>query len=239
MVDQNYFQKYSSKNNIFIAGCDEVGRGPLAGPVVAACASLHQKTYNKKEFTEILDLLKLLGVSDSKKIPQIKREEIIEDLGLELRSDQILSLEISKNTDFRICIQEISVDIIDEINILNASLLAMKKSFVKTHKEDFEGVVLIDGNKKFISDRNHIMYESIVKGDSKSLIIGLASIVAKVYRDRLMQSYSKEYPGYFWEKNAGYGTAQHLEAILQIGITPIHRKSFKGVKEHYEKRRLE
>lgn len=239
MFDLKYFEKYSSKKNIFIAGCDEVGRGPLAGPVVAACASLHQKNYNKEEFTEILNVLNLLGVSDSKKIPQNKREEIVGDLGLELCCNQVLTLEVSKNTDITICIQEISVAIIDEINILNASLLGMKRSFEKSCKEGFEGVVLIDGNKKFISDRNNIEDESVIKGDSKSLLIGLASVVAKVYRDRLMQNYSKEYPGYFWEKNAGYGTAQHLGAIKEIGITPIHRKTFAGVKEYYEKGGLE
>jgi ribonuclease HII len=237
MFDLKYLQKYSSKNNIFIAGCDEVGRGPLAGPVVAACASIHQKNYNLEEMTEILELLIFLGVSDSKKIPQIKREEIVTDLGLTLFTDQMLSIEISKNAELRICIQEISVDVIDEINILNASLTAMKKSFEKSCLEGYGGIVLIDGNKKFISYRRDVELEAVVKGDTKSVLIGLASVVAKVYRDRLMQDLAKKYPGYAWEKNAGYGTKNHLEAIAALGVTPIHRKTFRGVKEYYEEGR--
>jgi ribonuclease HII len=235
MFDQEYFKANEFKNKIFIAGCDEVGRGPLAGPVVAACVSLHQKNFDLQEFLEILEILNLLGVSDSKKIPHFKREMIVEDLGLELSTTQLLKLEISNNSSLRIWIQEISVDIIDEINILNASLLAMKKSFEESCLEDFSGVVLIDGNKKFISDRKDVELEAIIKGDSKSLFIGLASIVAKVYRDRLMKTYSLRYPGYSWEKNAGYGTLQHLQAIASIGVTPYHRKTFRGVKEYYEK----
>jgi ribonuclease HII len=237
MFDLNYFQKYRVQKNIFIAGCDEVGRGPLAGPVVAACASFHQKNFNSEEFSETLELLTLLGVSDSKKIPHKIRAEIIEDLGLTLSTDQVLSLEISKNAEIRICIQEISVDVIDEINILNASLMAMKKSFEKICLEEFRGVVLIDGNKKFTSERQNTELDAVVKGDTKSVLIGLASVVAKVYRDRLMQNLSIKYPGYAWEKNAGYGTGEHLKAIGTLGITPFHRKTFKGVKEYYEKGR--
>jgi ribonuclease HII len=237
MFDLNYFQKYKAQKNIFIAGCDEVGRGPLAGPVVAACASIHQKNYNLEEITVILELLTLLGVSDSKKIPPIKREEIVIDLGLILSTDQVLSLKISKNAKIRICIQEISVDVIDEINILNASLTAMKKSFEQSCLEDYRGVVLIDGNKKFTSERQNTELNAVVKGDTKSILIGLASVVAKVYRDHLMQKLSIKYPGYAWEKNAGYGTSDHLKAIGILGITPFHRKTFKGVKEYYEKGR--
>ncbi len=239
MFDQKYFQQFSSKKDIFIAGCDEVGRGPLAGPVVSACASLHQKKFDKKEFLEILDSLNLLGVSDSKKIPHIKRLSIVETLIPELRVHQTLSIPVSNNAELKIFIQEISVDIIDEVNILNASLLAMRKSFEQSCSELCNGIVLIDGNKKFISKRDNVKLEAVVKGDSKSLFIGLASIFAKVYRDQLMQNYAKQYPGYAWELNAGYGTAKHLEAIAKIGITPIHRKTFKGVKEHYEKGRVE
>lgn len=237
MFDLSYFKKYSTQKNIFIAGCDEVGRGPLAGPVVAACASLHQKNYNLEEITEILELLTLLGVSDSKKIPPKKREEIVEDLELKIFNDQVLILPISKNAELRICIQEISVDIIDDINILNASLTAMKKSFEQSCLEDYGGVVLIDGNKKFISHRKDVELEAVVKGDTKSVLIGLASVVAKAYRDRLMQDLAIKYPGYAWEKNAGYGTKDHLEAIVALGVTPIHRKTFKGVKEFYEEGR--
>lgn len=238
MFDLNYFKKYSNQKNIFIAGCDEVGRGPLAGPVVAACVQLHQKDFDQKEFIQILDWLNLLGVSDSKKLTNNKRDEIVSLLDLKLVSDQVLRLEVSKNAEIKICIQEISVNMIDEINILNASLLAMKLSFLKIREDVYSGIVLIDGNKKFILD-NTVEIVSIVKGDSKSLFIGLASVVAKVYRDQLMKKLSVEYPGYSWEQNAGYGTKKHLEAIRTIGVTKIHRKTFRGVKEFYEEGRLE
>ena len=232
MFDLNYFKKYINQKNIFIAGCDEVGRGPLAGPVVASCVLLHQKQYNEEEFLQILHWLRLLGVSDSKKLTHVKREEIVNKLELNLMSDQVLNLKFSKNAEIRICIQETSVDKIDEINILNASLLAMRNAFLKLFKKNTKGTLLIDGNKTFLTGETIVV--AVVKGDTKSTLIGLASIVAKVYRDRLMTKLGEQFPGYFWEKNAGYGTAKHIEAIKKLGITSIHRKSFKGVKEFYE-----
>ena len=96
---------------------------------------------------------------------------------------------------------------------------------------------MIDGNRAFKSESTSVELLPIIKGDTKSLLIGLASVIAKEYRDQLMAKYCKQYPGYHWGQNAGYGTKKHLEGIALLGITSLHRKTFKGVREHYEERR--
>ena len=175
-----------------IIGVDEVGRGPLAGPVISAAIIL-----NKEMIPE--------GINDSKKLSKKKREVINEEL-------------ISQHS-FAIGIA--SVEEIDKINILQASLLAMKRAVLNLNIKP--QTILIDGNK--LPDLEYNMYP-IIKGDSKSISIAAASIIAKVYRDKLMQDLSLQYPGYYWEKNSGYGTKQHLLALNNLGVTPIHRKSF-------------
>jgi ribonuclease HII len=175
-----------------IIGVDEVGRGPLAGPVISAAIVL-----NKEKIPE--------GINDSKKLSKKKREVINEEL-------------ISQHS-FAIGIA--SVEEIDKINILQASLLAMKRAVLNLNIQP--QTILVDGNK--LPDLEYNMY-SIIKGDSKSISIAAASIIAKVYRDKLMQDLSLQYPGYYWEKNSGYGTKQHLLALNSLGVTPIHRKSF-------------
>ena len=175
-----------------IIGVDEVGRGPLAGPVISAAIIL-----NKEKIPE--------GINDSKKLSKKKREVINEEL-------------ISQHS-FAICIA--SVEEIDKINILQASLLAMKRAVLNLNIKP--QTILVDGNK--LPDLEYNMYP-IIKGDSKSISIAAASIIAKVYRDKLMQDLSLQYPGYYWEKNSGYGTKQHLLALNNLGVTPIHRKSF-------------
>lgn len=175
-----------------IIGVDEVGRGPLAGPVISAAIIL-----NKEKIPE--------GINDSKKLSKKKREVINEEL-------------ISQHS-FAIGIA--SVEEIDKINILQASLLAMKRAVLNLNIKP--QTILIDGNK--LPDLEYNMYP-IIKGDSKSISIAAASIIAKVYRDKLMQDLSLQYPGYYWEKNSGYGTKQHLLALNNLGVTPIHRKSF-------------
>jgi ribonuclease HII len=232
MFDIEYYNKLNIKNS-FIAGVDEVGRGPLAGPVVACVVLAHQKQRDELEFINFLKLLNDLGVTDSKKLTTDKRKKIVNILSLEIIAHQKFQIKISKNMSLIYFIQEISVDEIDEINILNASLKAMKVSFESVFQGS--GILLIDGNKKFITKKN-VALETIVKGDSKSLLIGLASIIAKEYRDNLMKSLSMKYPQYSWEKNAGYGTKVHLDSINKYGVTSHHRKSFKGVKEIYEER---
>ncbi|MDC1302732.1 ribonuclease HII [Pelagibacterales bacterium] len=175
-----------------IIGVDEVGRGPLAGPVISAAIIL-----NKEKIPE--------GINDSKKLSKKKREVINEEL-------------ISQHS-FAIGIA--SVEEIDKINILQASLLAMKRAVLNLNIKP--QTILVDGNK--LPDLEYNMYP-IIKGDSKSISIAAASIIAKVYRDKLMQDLSLQYPGYYWEKNSGYGTKQHLLALNSLGVTPIHRKSF-------------
>ena len=175
-----------------IIGVDEVGRGPLAGPVISAAIVL-----NKEKIPE--------GINDSKKLSKKKREVINEEL-------------ISQH---KFAIGIASVEEIDKINILQASLLAMKRAVLNLNIKP--QTILVDGNK--LPDLEYNMYP-IIKGDSKSISIAAASIIAKVDRDKLMQDLSLQYPGYYWEKNSGYGTKQHLLALNNLGVTPIHRKSF-------------
>lgn len=175
-----------------IAGIDEVGRGPLAGPVVTACVIM--------PYDEMID-----GVYDSKKVSKKNREKLY---------DIILSKAKAVSISIR------NQDRIDEINILNATIECMKESASKlTIKPD---ILLIDAVKLGVCEREM----SIIKGDATSYAIACASIVAKVYRDRIMEDYAKVFPHYDFENNVGYGTRKHIEAIKTYGITPIHRLSF-------------
>lgn len=176
-----------------IAGVDEVGRGPLAGPVTAAAV--------------ILDPLNIPdGMNDSKKLSAKKREGLF---------DQIMATA-------QVSIVHVSVEEIDEINILQASLIGMVRAVDGLgHCPDH---VLIDGNK--IPKGLTIPATAVVKGDAKSLSIAAASIVAKITRDRLMHELANQFPGYGWEKNAGYPTKIHQEALVKLGVTPHHRRSF-------------
>ena len=178
-----------------IAGIDEVGRGPLAGPVIAAAVILDRKNIPE-------------GINDSKKIPKAKRI--------------LLADKIKENSIYAYgAASEIERD---EINILQASLLAMKRA--SDRLSVVPKTTLIDGNFKPDIKNNTI---SIIKGDSKSVSIAAASILAKVYRDEIMLKYSKQFPEYGFQTNSGYGTKEHLSALKNYGITPIHRKSFKPV----------
>ena len=178
----------------YIAGMDEVGRGPLAGPVVTACVVM---PYGNNEMID--------RVFDSKKVSKKNRERLY---------DEIINRAIS----YSISLEEVNV--IDEINILNATIMAMKNSYKELKiKPD---LLLIDAVKLNIAENE----KSIIKGDATSYAIACASIVAKVYRDRLMEEYSKIYPKYDFENNVGYGTKKHIEAIKTYGVTPIHRLSF-------------
>jgi ribonuclease HII len=186
-------KKYFSKEIKYLAGVDEAGRGPLAGPVVAAAVIFNKKTNIK-------------GVNDSKQLTEKQREELF---------DKIISKALAHS------ISIIDHFVIDDINILNASMMAMKKSVDDLKiKPD---LILVDGNRIFHSD---IPVIPIVKGDSKSFSIAAASILAKVTRDRLMKKLSEQYPVYLWEQNKGYPTKRHREIIKNIGPSPLHRKSF-------------
>lgn len=176
-----------------VCGVDEAGRGPLAGPVCAAAVILPEGV--------IID-----GVNDSKKLSEKKRESLFDVI-----REQALSYSIAYAT----------VDEIEEINILNATMLAMRRAIDGLDKK--ADYAMIDGNKIPPID---IDAECIVKGDAKSMSIACASILAKVSRDRLLYKYAEEYPMYGFDKHKGYGTKVHREAILKYGPCPYHRKSF-------------
>lgn len=183
-----------------IAGIDEVGRGPLAGPVVAAAVILPTGC-------------KIKGLNDSKKIPKKKHQEIYQAV-----MDKALTVGIGL----------MDSEIIDQVNIYEATKLAMKEALSKLSlKPEY---LLIDAMKLDVE----MPQESIIKGDANSLSIAAASIVAKVTRDKLMADYDKEYSGYDFAKNAGYGTKSHLQGLERNGVTPIHRKTFEPVKSMCE-----
>ncbi len=181
---------------IRVAGIDEVGRGPLAGPVTAAAV--------------VLDPARIpQGLRDSKALNAVRREALAAELAL--------VAEVS--------IAHASVEEIDSLNILQASLLAMERAVAGLSQPPDH--CLIDGNKIPAGLRGRA--EAIVKGDARSLSIAAASIVAKVARDAIMTDLAKEFPGYGWEKNAGYPAPAHLKALQNLGVTPWHRRSFKPV----------
>ncbi|WP_153010462.1 ribonuclease HII [Falsirhodobacter sp. alg1] len=179
-----------------IAGVDEVGRGPLAGPVTAAAVWLDPRHIPK-------------GMNDSKKLTAKKRETLYIEL-----------LEVAD-----VSVAHASVEEIDQLNILWASHLAMRRALAGLRvAPDY---ALIDGN---LALRDSPMPNlALIKGDARSLSISAASIVAKVVRDRLMADLSLQYPGYGWERNAGYPTADHRQGLQRLGITPHHRRSFKTI----------
>ena len=184
-----------AKGYKLIAGVDEVGRGPLAGPVVCAAVIM------------ALDTDKLVvGVDDSKKLSAKKREDLAFEIKLRAIAYNIV---------------EVSPEKIDEINILEATKLGMKEAVEGLNIRP--DIVLTDGNMKIDID---IPQQSIVKGDALSYSIGAASIVAKVFRDDMMSEYDEWFPEYKFDKNKGYGTAEHIQAIKEHGLCAIHRRTF-------------
>jgi ribonuclease HII len=214
-MDLDYLKKFPS-----IIGCDEVGRGPIAGPVNSCAVKISD--------SKTIEYLLSLNVTDSKKLSTKKRLIILDTLGVSLDDikPMICHKLKSEKFEFEFCVGEKSPQEIDKINILQASLVSMKEASIELKSED--SIILIDGNKTFETP-NEI--EAVVKGDSKSVVIALASIIAKEYRDKLMVEYSLVYPGYGLERHAGYPTVAHKAAVKELGVTPIHRKSFRGVKE--------
>lgn len=179
----------------YIAACDEVGRGPLAGPVVCAAVVM-----------PIEEELLIEGIDDSKKLSESKREKL-----------DVLIRE--RAIDYAVC--EVDNDVIDEINILQATRLCMKNAIERLKiKPDY---VVTDGNMTLDIS---VPQESVVHGDALCYSIGAASIVAKVYRDRLMAQFAEEFPYYAFEKNKGYGTKAHIQGIKEHGPCRIHRRTF-------------
>ena len=183
-----------------IAGVDEVGRGPLAGPVVAAAVILPKAC-------------KIPGLNDSKKIPKSKHKEIYEAV---LQNAIAIGIGVKDN------------HVIDQVNIYEATKLAMMEAIGQLEPQPQH--LLIDAMKFDLP----IPQTSIIKGDANSLSIAAASIVAKVTRDQMMEEFDREYPGYDFAQNAGYGTAKHLAGLDKLGVTPIHRRSFEPVKSMCE-----
>ncbi len=219
-------------HNTFIAGLDEVGRGPLAGPVVAGCSILRWAEFSPKRILKILKNFYKLGVNSSKLISGEKRKEILNHFQIEphkIEFNKYYSIVLEDNFEIGFSVYELGPLEIDKINILNASLTSMEMAFKKCREDKIFGEVLIDGNKVPKNLGQNLNATAIVEGDSKSLLIALASIVAKEYRDNLMRGMDLLYPGYNFWKNVGYGTEEHRIAIKKYGITPIHRRSFNGV----------
>ena len=195
-VDKLRFERALQENGYaLVAGVDEVGRGPLAGPVVCAAVIM---PLDEQDI--------IAGIDDSKKLSAKKREMLAEKI---------------KEKALCYTIVEVDEKRIDDINILEATKEGMKKALLTLEKTpDF---VLTDGNMTLDIP---FKQKSIVSGDALSYSIGAASILAKVYRDNLMDEYAKTYPVYAFEKNKGYGTAVHIAAIKEYGLCPIHRRTF-------------
>ena len=214
------------KASFFCAGTDEAGRGPLAGPVVGACAYVKCSCF--EDFQIAIQHLEALGVNDSKKLTKGKRKKILDRLEIHFSKEVKQSFRFGP---FELVVQAISEEVIDDVNILNASLTSMKESFLSLFDFETPGVVLVDGNSAFELDSKLKKIDPLVKGDSKSKLIGLASIIAKEFRDFLMEKFDEEFPLYGFKKHSGYPTKTHREAIKQYGPCSIHRKSFRGVRE--------
>lgn len=255
------FLEWFAENNLKVeesVGIDEVGRGPLAGPVISAAVWI-----SKKAAEELESLNSKMPVRDSKKLSHLQRQNVVEWLRNQSQNDVLYG------------IGEASVAEIDKINIRNAAFLSMKRAYEALWRSDegkttetmtsskscentgFSGTsgkrlekirtILVDGNavpsdlSAHGSENNHKTIETdsirypediraIVKGDSKVLNISMASIIAKEFRDDIMRKLALEYPEYSWSSNVGYGTKEHLEAIKNCGITEHHRRSFAPIK---------
>lgn len=189
--------EYKIPENAVIAGVDEVGRGPLAGPVIAAAVILDPEQ-------------PIYGLADSKSINEKKRQKLAQEIMLKSRAWAIARAEVYE---------------IDELNILQASLLAMCRSVDALNIKP--GLVLVDGNQ---CPEMELPVKAIIKGDTKVAAISAASIIAKVARDREMTDLDHEYPGYGFAVHKGYPTMAHIQALKQLGACPIHRRSFAPVK---------
>ena len=197
-IEMQYYERLAYQEGAsFIAGVDEVGRGPLAGPVVAAAVILPKNIED-------------LGFDDSKKLSASKREEIYR-----LIQEKAIAIGIGI----------VDADIIDQVNIYQASRLAMQQAVSELKIQP--AYLLIDATKIDVNTPQI----GIIKGDAKSISIAAASIVAKQVRDQMMQEFDELYPGYDFSNNAGYGTPKHLEGLKSKGICPIHRKTFAPIKD--------
>ena len=192
MLENNFFKDIDNET----IGVDEVGRGALVGPVVSCAVLLSKEIKNYVLYKEI---------NDSKKLTEKKRIMLSEFI----KQNSIFSIGIASNIE------------IDRINILNATILSMKRALKKLSMPN--NIIKVDGPKIFNFNEKTFF---ITKGDQKSVSIASASIIAKCYRDEIIKKLSVTYPFYQWEKNKGYGTKKHVDAIKKFGISHLHRKSF-------------
>lgn len=195
---------FDARHGNFVVGTDEAGRGPMAGPVVAGAV------YFPELNAEVIEAVRF--INDSKKLSPKVRKEL---------SQQIKQVAVWS-------VAECSVEEIEKYNILQASLLAMKRAcrevLSQIHVKKEESIILVDGN--FVIPRYGVEQKAVKKGDSLSAAIAAASILAKVHRDEFMQKISADFPEYDWAQNKGYGTKKHIEAILKHGHCKWHRKTF-------------
>jgi ribonuclease HII len=196
-----------------VVGVDEVGLGCLAGPIVAAAVLIP------------VDVEPIALVRDSKKLSAAQREQAFEQI-----CRQSVGMGVSMRVSLGVGMA--SVQEVEQVNVLQASYLAMRRAIDRIPSVDH---ALIDGRR--IKVDFGVPITTIIKGDAKSYAIACASIVAKVRRDRLMKKLAKRYPGYGWERNMGYGTAQHLAGIRSLGITPWHRKTYAPIQAAIERER--
>ena len=201
----DFYCERSATTSGLVVGLDEAGRGPWCGPVVAACVG----------WPDLKCPVELARqIDDSKKLPRPKREKLFDEI---MQATPVWG------------IGQASAKEIDDINILQATFLAMRRALDQVIQKGFHPeIVLIDGNR---SPNWKIKKQVIVDGDAKSLSIAAASILAKVTRDRIMKDLAKKYPYYGWEKNAGYGTKAHMEGLIRFGVSPEHRLSYAPIQK--------
>lgn len=235
MIELELIKKFPAT----IIAVDEAGRGPVAGPVVIGAICLDIK--NGESLKQVVESLRMIGVTDSKKLTAKKRLSLLSDLGVvisDYRKTQIL-----ESSDVKISYLSWEMDhrVIDSENILAASLRGMKEASLKLFDSSLKyknSYILIDGHMKLrwgnheAELKNGIHEFPIIKGDMHSALIGLASIIGKEKRDQWMHQMDEIYPQYEFKKHFGYPTAKHKELIRKHGPSPIHRLSFKGVKEY-------
>jgi ribonuclease HII len=201
MLDEE--KKLWKKGYAVVAGIDEAGRGPLAGPVVSGAVFIAAADFKEAK--------RIRSVRDSKKLAEKKRKEVYSNL--------------VKNKKVKWGVGIVSEKVIDRINILEATKLSMLKAVKDLEKRNKIKVdfLILDGKMRLETDKDQ---ESIIKGDDKIFSVSAASIIAKVTRDEIMLKYDKKYPQYNFKKHKGYGTREHMDLIIEHGMCPIHRKSF-------------
>lgn len=216
-----------------IIATDEVGRGPLSGPVVIGAVRIYIE--NAEALKGLLKFLRPKGIKDSKKLTTEARQKVLKKLGVQdlpFRQKQLFQL---KGVEVSAVTWEMDHEVIDKENILAASLRAMKEASLHLSVlKKKQTTVLIDGHMKLRWGKKKTPWNEVplIKGDSRSLLIGLASIIAKEKRDAYMREMHELYPQYGFASHFGYPTKEHRLAIKEHGPSPIHRKTFKGVKEH-------